>query len=50
LSGEEAKGWLAMFESAGSAIPDGKLQKQLELIPLRLDTEGRKSLEDMTFS
>jgi hypothetical protein len=39
LSGEEAKGWLAMFESAGSGIPDGKLQKQLELIPLRLDTE-----------
>ena len=39
LSGEEAKGWLAMFEAAGSGIPDGKLQKQLELIPLRLDTE-----------
>ena len=39
LSGEEAKGWLAMFESAGSGIPDGKLQKQLELIPLRLNTE-----------
>ena len=39
LSGDEAKGWLAMFEAAGSGIPDGKLQKQLELIPLRLDTE-----------
>ena len=39
LSGEEAKGWLAMFEAAGSGIPDGKLQKQLELIQLRLDTE-----------
>jgi hypothetical protein len=39
LSGEEAKGWLAIFEAAGSGIPDGKLQKQLELIPLRLDTE-----------
>ena len=39
LSGEEAKGWLAMFEAAGSGIPDGKLHKQLELIPLRLDTE-----------
>lgn len=39
LSGEEAKGWLAMFEAAGSEIPGGKLYKQLELIPLRLDTE-----------
>ena len=39
LSGEEAKGWLAMFEAAGSGIPEGKLHKQLELIPLRLDTE-----------
>jgi hypothetical protein len=28
-----------MFEAAGSGIPDGKLHKQLELIPLRLDTE-----------
>ena len=50
LSGEEAKGWLALFEAAGSGIPDGKLQKQLEPIPLRLDKEGRKSLENMTFS
>jgi hypothetical protein len=24
-NGEEAKGWLAMFEAAGSGIPDGKL-------------------------
>jgi hypothetical protein len=39
LFGEEAKGWLAMFQAAGSGIPDGKLHKQLELIPLRLDTE-----------
>jgi hypothetical protein len=39
LSGDEANGWLVMVEAAGSGIPDGKLHKQLELIPLRLDTE-----------
>jgi hypothetical protein len=39
LPGVEANGWLVMVEAAGSGIPDGKLQKQLELIPLRLDTE-----------
>jgi len=39
LSGAEAKEWLAMFEAAVFGIPDGKLHKQLKLIPLRLDTE-----------
>jgi hypothetical protein len=39
LSGDEINGWLVMVEAAGSGIPDGKLHKQLELIPLRLDTE-----------
>jgi hypothetical protein len=39
LSGDETNGWLVMVEAAGSGIPDGKLHKQLELIPLRLDTE-----------
>jgi len=28
-----------MFEAARSGIPDGKLYKQLEMIPLRRDIE-----------
>jgi hypothetical protein len=39
LSGDEVKGWLVIFEAAGSGIPHGKLYKQLELFPLRLDIE-----------
>ena len=27
LSGDEATGWLSMFEATGSRIPDGKLHK-----------------------
>lgn len=45
LSRDEAKGWLAMFEAAGSGIPDGKLCRQLEMIPLKLDKD--KAEKDM---
>jgi hypothetical protein len=33
-----------MVEAAGSGIPDGKLHKQLELIPLRLELLRTSSL------